>query len=101
MSITEEDLEAFLNCETKSYLTFNGVLGVPSEFGQSRNHLREMYRQTCRDRLFSVVRDGEWYAGTPDLKALKNSRYLFIVDYVVAVKEICARLDALMRPLTT
>jgi hypothetical protein len=46
MSITEEDLEAFLNCETKSYLTFNGVVGVLSEFGQSRKHLREMYRQT-------------------------------------------------------
>jgi hypothetical protein len=97
MSITEEDLEAFLNCETKSYLTFNGVVGVPSEFAQSRKHLREMYRQTCREQLFSVVRDGEWHAGTPDLQSLKSNRYLLIVDYVVAVTEIYARLDALVR----
>jgi len=94
MPITEETFEAFLKCETKSYLNFNGMVGVPSEFCQSQGYLREKYKQISRERLCSAVHD-QWYAGTPDLQSLKERRYRLIVDYVVALPEIHARLDAL------
>src|SRR6266581_82619 len=95
MQITEEAFEAFLKCKTKSYLKFNGVVGVPSEFSESQDHLREEYKQTCREQLCSAVRDGQWDAGTPDLQSLENGRYRLILDYVVTPPEIQARLDAL------
>ena len=95
MQITEEAFEAFLKCKTKSYLKFNGVVGVPSEFSESQDHLREEYKQTCREQLCSAVRDGQWDAGTPDLQSLENGRYRLILDYVVTLPEIHARLDAL------
>ncbi len=95
MQITEETFEAFLKCKTKSYLNFNGVVGIPSEFSQSQGYLREEYKRTCRERRCSAVRDGQWHAGTPDLQSLENGRYCLIFDYVVTLPEIYARLDAL------
>ena len=93
--ITEETFEAFLKCATKSYLYFHEVVGVPSEFSQSQGHLRETFKQIGRERLCCAIRDGQWYAGTLDLHSLEDRRYRLIVDYVVALPEIHARLDAL------
>jgi len=95
MQITEETFEAFLKCNTKSYLKFNGVVGIPSEFSQSQCYLLEEYKRTCRERRCSAVRDGQWHAGTPDLQSLENGRYGLIFDYTVTLPEIHARLDAL------
>src|ERR1700730_3897178 len=95
MPITKETFEAFLKCTTKSYLYFHNVVGVPSEFSQSQGHLQETFRQKSRERLCRAVRDGQWCAGTPDLHSLEDRRYRLIVDYVVALPEIHARLDAL------
>ena len=95
MQITEETFEAFLKCKTKSYLYFKGVVGIPSEFSQSRGYLREEYKRTCRERRCSAVRDGQWHAGTPDLQSLENGRYCLIFDYVVTLPEIHARLEAI------
>src|SRR3981081_2920079 len=95
MPITEEIFEAFLKCATKSYLYLHDVVGVPSEFSQSRGYLREEYKQRCREQLCSPVRDGQWHAGTPDLQCLEDRRYCLILDYVVTLPEIHARLDAL------
>lgn len=95
MLITQETFQAFLKCPTKSYLTYNRIVGVPSEFSRSEAYRREMYKKTCWEHLCSVVRDGQWYAGTPDLQSLENLRYHLIFDYVVSLPEICARLDVL------
>ena len=97
MPITEETFAAFLRCETKSYLNLNGTVGVASEFSQSRDHLREEYKQTCREQLCSALRDGQWNAGTPALQSLEDRRYRLILDYAVILPEIQARLDGLER----
>jgi len=95
MPITQEAFEAFLKCKTKFDLKFSRVVGVPSEFSLSQEHLRERYKQTCREDLCSAVRDGLWIAGTPDLQSLEDGRYNLILDYVAALPEIHARLHAL------
>jgi hypothetical protein len=100
MPITEETFAAFLRCESKSYLNLNGTVGVASEFSQSRDHLREEYKQTCREQLCSALRDGQWNAGTPALQFLEDRRYRLILDYAVILPEIHARLDALEQSCT-
>jgi predicted RecB family nuclease len=95
MPTTQEMFHAFLKCDTKFYLNFNSIVGVPSEFSQSQGYLGETYKQTCRAHLCSVVRDGQWHVGTPDLESLKNLNYRLIFDYVVSLPKIHARLDAL------
>jgi predicted RecB family nuclease len=101
MPITEETFAAFLRCETKSYLNLNGTVGVASEFSQSRDHLREKFKQIGREQLCRAVQKGQSYAGTPDLRCLEEHRYSLIVDYVVALPEIQARLDGLEQIRTT
>jgi len=56
-----------------------------SEFSQSQGYLQEEYKRICRERLCSAVRDGQWDAGTPDLRSLENGRYCLILDYVVTL----------------
>lgn len=95
MPTTQEMFHAFLKCDTKFYLNFNSIVGVPSEFSQSQSYLGETYKQTCRAHLCTVVRDGQWHVGTPDLESLKNLNYRLIFDYVVSLPKVHARLDAL------
>jgi hypothetical protein len=95
MTITEKTFAAFLKCTTKCHLAAHSVVGVSTEFSQSQEHLRENFKQIARDRLCRAVGDGQWYAGTPDLRCLEDHRYRLIVDYVVALPDIQARLDGL------
>src|SRR6266404_1136200 len=95
MPITEKTFEAFIKCATKSSLYFHDVVGVPSEFSQSQDYLREDYKQRCREQLCSAVRDGQWHDGMPDPQSLADRRYRLIFDYAVTLPEIHARLDAL------
>jgi predicted RecB family nuclease len=95
MPIAQETFDAFLKCSMKSYLNFNGIVGLPSEFSQTRGHLEETYKQACREHLCSVLRDRQWYAGTPDRQSLENLRYSLIFDYVVSLPRIHAQLHAL------
>lgn len=95
MTITEKTFAAFLKCTTKCHLAAHNVVGASTEFSQSQEHLRENFKQIARDRLCRAVGDGQWYAGTPDLRCLEDHRYRLIVDYVVALPDIQARLDGL------
>ena len=95
MTITEKTFAAFLKCTTKCHLAAHNVVGVSTEFSQSQEHLRENFKQIARDRLCRAVGDGQWYAGTPELRCLEDHRYRLIVDYVVALPDIQARLDGL------
>jgi len=97
MPITEEILEAFLRCETKSYLYSQGAVGTKTEFSEWKRHVRETFKQTGWERLRSTVRRGEWYMGTPPLRVLQDRRYRLIIDYAAALPEIDFRLHALER----
>jgi hypothetical protein len=59
--------------------------------------LRETFKQIGRERLCCAVPDGRWHAGTPDLQSLGDGCYRLIVEYVVALPQIHARLHALER----
>src|SRR5271157_2374600 len=97
MLITEEVFEAFLRCETKSYLYSKGALGTNTEFSDWRRHVREKFKQRGWERLRSTVRDDEWYVGTLPPRALQNCRYRVIIDCTVALPELHSRLHALER----
>jgi predicted RecB family nuclease len=95
MSITERIFEAFLKCETKSYLYSKYALGVHSKLTDWQRHQREEFKQAGWERLRSTLRADEWYVGTPLPQALEDCRYRLIMDYTVAVPEIHSRLHAL------
>jgi len=44
MLITEEIFQAFLKCETKSYLKFSGAVGLQREFSDWQWHFIEDYK---------------------------------------------------------
>jgi predicted RecB family nuclease len=97
MAITEEIFEAFLRCETKSYLYSQGAVRTNTEFSEWKRHVRETFKQTGWKRLRSAVREGEWYVGTPPLHAFQDRRYRLIIDYTVALPDFESRLHALER----
>jgi len=97
MLVTEKVFEAFLRCETKSYLYSKGALGTNTEFSDWQRHVREQFKQAGWERLRSTVRDDEWCVGTPPRQALQNCRYRVIIDYTVALPELHSRLHALER----
>jgi len=51
MPIKDEIVEAFLRCETKAYLKFNGTSGAPSDLSRWQHSLREKYREECYELL--------------------------------------------------
>jgi len=57
MLVTEKVFEAFLRCETKSYLYSKGALGTNTEFSDWQRHVREQFKQAGWERLRSTVRD--------------------------------------------
>jgi hypothetical protein len=95
MPITEEILEAFLKCKTKSYLHFKHAVGVQSEFNDWQQRLRERCKQTGWERLRSCVKADQCYVGTPPLQALEDCRYRSIIDYAAALPDIYSRIHAL------
>jgi hypothetical protein len=93
MPITEEIVDAFVRCETKAHLKLDAVPGIPSELSRWQQSLKEGYRKECNVLLRSAL---ESYPATPDLPSLKSCRHALILDYVVALPEINAQIDALV-----
>lgn len=63
MLITEEVFEAFLRCETKSYLYSKGALGTNTEFSDWQRHVREEFKQAGKRRFQDPrpEKSGAWW----------------------------------------
>jgi hypothetical protein len=59
MLVTEEIFEAFLKCETKSYLKLSGAVGSRLEFTDWRQQIIADYKQKCSDRLPSGIQNND------------------------------------------
>lgn len=96
MTITEEQFQAFLHCETKAYLKSIGIV-AQHEFTAWRRHTEEEFKQKCLSQLRAEVRDEECFAGTPSPNELKARKYRLVIDGVLQAQEFESRIHALER----
>ncbi len=74
MLITEKIFQAFLKCETKSYLKFSDANGIQSEYSDWQHNVNENYKQKCVSQLLSDIRDDEYLFGATLRQALNKYR---------------------------
>ena len=67
--VTDEAFEAFLHCETKTYLLQERI-DRQSKFGSSDEDLRQHFKQSVAEWLKSSFGDNEVYVGTPSQRTL-------------------------------
>jgi hypothetical protein len=88
-------LESFLQCETKSKLYFQGAAETDFEFKKWLRRERDCFKEGGLSWLRTMCQEDQFYVGTPSVEALKQKRWRIIADYVATSAEICAHLDAL------
>lgn len=97
MLITDEIFQAFLQCETKSFLKLSNCVGSRYEFGNWQRHVIEDYRKKSCIKLQFYFRDEECLSSTSFSKSLENNKYRLITDCMVEAQEIQSEIHALER----
>jgi predicted RecB family nuclease len=97
MLITAEIFQAFLQCETKSYLKFLGVRQGQREVIVWQRRLAEQFMQECCVELRSHFLEEECFVGTPPPQDFESKKYPLVLDCLVQAKEIESRVHALER----
>ena len=97
MQITEDIFQAFLQCETKSYLKFSGTVGLQHEFSDWERNRIENYKQQCCDRLRSKFREEECLVSPALPPDLDKSKYRLVMDCVVHAQGLQSHIHALER----
>lgn len=97
MLITNDIFQAFLQCETKSYLKFSGAVVVERELVGWQRHLVEDYKRKCFTGLRSHYREDECFVGTSSPQDLENSKYRLVFDCLVQAQEVQSQIHALER----
>ena len=97
MLITDEAFQAFLLCETKSYLKLTGDIGSQREFAEWERSRFEIFKQKCFDKLRSNFREYEHPSDIISPQAIKNTKCNLIVDCVLKTQEFKSHIDALER----
>jgi predicted RecB family nuclease len=95
MLISEDIFQAFLRCETKSYLKFLGSTGDQREFTDWERNLGEDYKQQCCIQLRSNFREDECCVGTLLPQALENNIYRLVIDCAVHAQESQSHIHAI------
>jgi predicted RecB family nuclease len=101
MLITAELFQAFLKCETKSYLKFSGVVESQREYNDWQQHHIEDFKQSCFTQLRSNFREDECLLGTTLQQKLENSKHRLVLDSVVQAQDIQSHIHALERVTPT
>jgi predicted RecB family nuclease len=97
MVITEDIFGAFLQCETKSYLTLAGAVGDRRQLTDWERQLTEDYQQQFFTRLRSHCRDSELLRGVTLAQALAQHQCRFALDCVVQTRELQSHIPMLER----
>jgi predicted RecB family nuclease len=97
MPITEDIFQAFLRCETKSYLKFSGAVGLQREFTDWERNFVEDYKQKCCVQLRSNFSEDECFVGTSLPQDFEKNKYRFLIDCVVRAQELQSHTHALER----
>src|SRR5262244_3490575 len=95
--ITSGIFQAFLNCETKSYLKFSGVVESRSEYNDWQRRHIEDFKQRCVAKLRSNLREDECLSAASLPQQFDNCKYCLLLDCIVQAQDIQSRIHALER----
>lgn len=95
--VTEEVFQAFLRCETKSYLKLTGAVGLQREFSDWQRRLAEEFEEECCVQLRSLFREDECVSAALLSRILENGKCRFAIDCAVKAQEVQSRIPALER----
>jgi predicted RecB family nuclease len=97
MKITNEILEAYLNCKTKAHLKLAGETGTKSDYESMTTAAKEASREEALARLVARFGEGETCRGLPlNTTTLKEEAPL-LVDVNLEDESLSLRFDALKR----
>lgn len=95
MLVTDEIFEAFLKCETKSFLKYSEAGESQGEFINWQHHLVEEYKQKCRIQLRSRFREDQYFLGTLHPLELANKDYRLVIGCEVEAQGFQSNIHAL------
>src|SRR5262245_16688173 len=97
MLITEEIFQAYLRCETKSYLKSSDAVGEQHEFTDwDRKLIEDFKRQFCAQLCSNQQEDESLVVGSLT-QALNNDRCRLALDCMVQTPELQSQIHLLER----
>lgn len=100
MLVTEDLFQAFLKCETKSYLKFIGLVGEQHEIGEWQQQVVQAFRQKCCVKLRSNFAEDACLSNVTHHQLLENNKYQLLTGCVIRTSEIQSLTDALERAVS-
>ncbi len=97
MTISNEILEAYLNCRTKGYLKLVGENGTKSDYEAMTEAASRASREVALARLVARYREGDAYRGTVITAAMLKQGAPPLADAILEDDGVSIRLDALKR----
>jgi len=97
MRITNEILEAYLNCKTKGHLKLVGQTGTKSEYEAMTEAARRASRESSLAGIVARYGEGNAYRGTAITAARLKQGAPLLVDVIVEDDSISIRFDGLKR----
>src|SRR3954452_2616768 len=95
--ITNEILEAYLNCKTKGHLKLVGETGTKSDYELMTEAASLASREASHARLVARYGEGNAYRGTAITAATLNQGAPLLPDATLEVDGMSIHLDALKR----
>jgi predicted RecB family nuclease len=96
MLITDEVFRAFLECETKSYLSFVGLDDPPSEYPNWQRHFSEEFKRKCLAHLCAGFHAEQCFVGALPGREEENKCRL-VLDCPVQTQRLKSTIHALER----
>jgi predicted RecB family nuclease len=96
MLITDEVFRAFLECETKSYLSFKGLDDAPSEDANWQRYFSEEFKRKCFAQLRAGFHAEQCFVGALPEKEEEN-KYHLVLDCPIQAQRLQTNLHALER----
>src|SRR5262249_552071 len=97
MKITNEILEAYLNCKTKGHLKLAGEAGIQSEYEVMTTAACQASREAALARLVARFGEGDACRGVPATAATLKKGARLLVDATLEADGMSIRLDAVKR----
>jgi hypothetical protein len=97
MPITEEIFQAFLRCETKSYLKLSSEVEISRGLSDWQRRVFEECRDKCAAKLCADLRGSGCVTGVPLLQSLADDKCRLLINCVTQSAEIKSTIHALER----
>src|SRR5262249_18165160 len=93
--VTDAAFEAFIHCDTKTYLLHQSI-DNRSNFNVWEDSLGQQFKQRVSEWLRSSFGD-EVYVGTPSRQMLKQGSHRIVLRPLIKSPDLCSEPDALWR----